>query len=65
MILANPVPPYTAADIGKVLGVVDDGNGNPVLAWVEGGTPTPEYAPALNYSDGRNSQYAIFPLLGW
>jgi hypothetical protein len=26
-------PPYTAAEIGKVLKVVDDGNGNPVLSW--------------------------------
>lgn len=51
-------------DIGKVLGVVDDGDGNPVLGWVTAST-TPTYSPSLNYSDGRNSQYSLFPLLGW
>lgn len=29
------VPAPTSDDIGKVLGVEDDGDGNPVVAWVE------------------------------
>lgn len=61
----NLLPAYTADDIGKVLGVIDDGDGNPILAWVEAGTVEPAYSPSLNYSDGRNSQYALFPLLAW
>lgn len=31
-IIAAPTP--VAGDIGKVLGVVDDGEGNPVIGWV-------------------------------
>ena len=30
----TPLPAITTADIGKVLGVVDDGEGNPALGWV-------------------------------
>lgn len=56
------LPVYTAAEIGKVLGVVDDGSGNPVLDWVDGGAAA--YTPSLNFSDGRNSQYCLL-LLGW
>lgn len=36
------LPPYAAADIGKILGVIDDGNGNAILAWVEGGVQPSE-----------------------
>ena len=28
------IPAFVAGDIGKVLGVVDDGEGNPILGWV-------------------------------
>ena len=29
------LPPYSASDIGKVLGIIDNGSGGAVLAWVE------------------------------
>lgn len=31
---AHLVPPYTADDIGKTLGVVQGENGEPTLAWI-------------------------------
>lgn len=34
IIIVAPTP--TTDDIGKVLGVVDDGEGNPVIGWVAG-----------------------------
>ena len=29
------LPPYSASDIGKVLGIIDNGSGGAILAWVE------------------------------
>lgn len=28
------IPAFAVGDIGKVLGIVDDGDGNPILGWV-------------------------------
>lgn len=52
----SPVPPYTPAEIGKILGVADDGSGGAVLRWVVSGALSP--TPALVFSAAENSQYA-------
>lgn len=48
------LPPYSSTDIGKTLGVVDDGNGNAILAWVEGGV-----APTITWYQDGTTLYGV------
>ena len=48
------LPPYSASDIGKVLGVIDNGNGNAVLAWVDGGV-----IPTITWYQDGTTLYGV------
>ena len=48
------LPPYSSADIGKTLGIVDDGNGNAILAWVEG-----DVVPTITWYQDGTTLYGV------
>lgn len=37
----------------------------PVVITLRAPAPVPAYTPSLDFSDERNSQYALFPLFVW
>lgn len=48
------VPAFAVGDIGKILGVIDDGNGNAILAWVDGGV-----VPAITWYQDGTTLYGV------